>query len=187
MQFYPNGIYIQDLSLEQTPYICKNYPYRGIAAHYAFPLSRQRGKQWNLNAYLLSKHIQESEHGFFLIPSLSAAREYITHCKKLQCQILCLFVESSRPNPLWKDDIPQKTVLGYECANINFDPEFCWYLDNETVFFKERCHLNANGLFDTWEEADAFREKVYTLYPNEEEEFPYADTYVIRVSEVTCF
>ena len=186
MNFYPNGIYIQELSLERIPYACKNFTYRGLAAHYAFPLSRLRGKQWELSAYLLSKNVQQNEHGFFLIPTLFAAKDYAVHCKALQIPIRCLLVESSCSEPQWTNaDLPT-SVLGYECAYNDFsDPEFCWYLDNDAAFSEEQSCLNTNGLFNTWEEAAAFREKVYAIHPEEEEECPRENTYIIRVSEVT--
>ena len=92
MQFHPNGIYIQDLSPEQVPYVCRNFTYRGLAAHYAFPLSRLRGEQRELNAYLLSKNIQQNKYGFYLLPTLDAAKEYAAHCNKLKIPIRCLLV-----------------------------------------------------------------------------------------------
>ena len=186
MKFYSNGIYIQDLSLERVPYACKNFTYRGLAAHYAFPLSRLRGNEWELNVYLLSKNVRQNKHGFFLLPTLDIAKEYTAYCKELRIPIRCLLVESAFSEPQWINADISTSVLGYECAYNDFsDPEFCWYLDNDTAFSGEQSRLNDNGLFNTWEEAGAFREKIYTVHPEEEEECPFANTYVVRVSEVT--
>lgn len=185
MQVYPNGIYIQDLSLERVPYACKNFTYRGLAAYYAFPLSRLRGEHWELHAYRLSKNVQQNKHGFFLLPTFAVAKEYAAHCKELKIQIRCLLVESTVPEPQWTNAEILTNVLGYECAYNDFsDPEFCWYLDNDAAFSEEQSRLNANGLFNTWEEAGAFREKIYTVHPEEAEEHPYVNTYIVRISEV---
>lgn len=185
MQFYPNGLYIQDLSLERVPYACKNFTYHGLAAHYAFPLSRPRGNQWELDAYLLSKHVQQNDRGFFLLPSFDIAQEYAAHCRELRLPIRCLLVESAVSEPQWTNTDLLTSALGYECIYNDFsDPEFCWYLDNDAAFSDDCSRLNANGLFDNQEDASAFREKVYTVYPEEEEEHPRADTYIVRISEV---
>lgn len=178
--FYKNGILIQEVSPQMERHHCENFHNSGASAYYAFPLSGRTDK----NSLTLTRRIAQGDKPIELIDNLKLAREYVAYCNQLQIPIRALFIETAHSDIIWKDgDLPM-TLLGYECVYMDMsDPEYCWFLDEDLAFAQFLHQLNKNGLFETEQMASAYREEIYRVYPDEEEECAYQDSFVARISK----
>lgn len=179
--FYKNGILIQEVSPQMERYHCENFHNAGASAYYAFPLTGRTDRK----SLTLKRRLAQGDKLIELIDNLELAREYVAYCTQLQIPIRVLFIETAHSDILWKDgDLPM-TLLGYECAYMDMsDPEYCWFLDQDHAFAQFLHQLNKNGLFETEQMASAYREEIYRVYPDEEEECAYQDGFVARISEI---
>lgn len=178
---YKNGILIQEVSPQAKRYHCKNFRNAGASAYYSFPLSNKTDR----NSLALTSRLAHGDKPLELIDNFKLAREYAEYCTQLHISFRILFIETEHSDIIWKDgDLPM-TLLGYECAYMDMsDPEYCWFLDQDIAFARYLHQLNQNGLFNTEQAASAYREEVYRVYPYEEEECAYKDSFIARISEI---
>ena len=165
--FYPNGMYIQDLSndvadfLENGRFTFADKTYNGVARYIHFPLLRIKDPE----SETVSRKMYEGEHSIYndcksddIIPLLVITnaeyyKEYINRCNELGIKTRTYFIESIRKYPLWQSDLPELKTIGYEIINPNLCEEgLCWLLNTEPYkCFAEK--LNEYGLFDDYETA----------------------------------
>ena len=176
MNYYKNGILIQQIN-EKNIFLKKyadSFIYNGVHAlntaplvwfkkdkdAYIFsdtPLSdiKKDREAEELFEKQISKKIGENAYKFLeFFTDKELLKAYIAKCDSLEIPIRFLFVESSRyAEEIWPYEIPERTFLGYEVAEIPLDP---WTLLDLTRREQYECYrkaLNENGLFKTEEEA----------------------------------
>ena len=159
MNYYKNGILIQETN-EKNIFLKKyadSFLYNGVHALNTAPLVwfKKDKDAYELFIRQGRKKIKENEYkptDFFT--DMELLKAYIAKCDSLEIPIRFLFVESSRyAEEIWPYEIPERTFLGYEVAEIPLDP---WTLLDLTRREQYECYrkvLNENGLFKTEEEA----------------------------------
>ena len=159
MNYYKNGILIQQTN-DKNIFLKKyadSFIYNGVHIFCNTPLSniRKDREAEELFEKQISKKIGENAYKFLeFFTDKELLKAYIAKCDSLEIPIRFLFVESSRyAEEIWPYEIPERTFLGYEVAEIPLDP---WTLLELTRREQYECYrkvLNENGLFKTEEEA----------------------------------
>jgi len=165
---YANGIYIQDMSVENIDFLEKgrfalvDKVYCGAARYGKFPLAHIKDEIDNALCDRMAQGVYKDtkrENNFiplWVISDEQLYRDYMKRCNELDIKTRVCFIESTRCEPCWVGATPDLQTLGYEVVNPNLSEEgICWYL-NQAEYKRFAKKLNKHGLFDDFETAEAF-------------------------------
>ena len=184
MNFYQNGIIIQDLQ-KPTKYADK-FKYVGVNAFHQYPLcgiNDDECKELTKNLFSV-----KDKDGFYyeinFITDFDFAQRYINVCWKYNLPIRVLFIESTYFSEIWKGTIPVKTFLGFEYCEIPFDSQVITDLNCFDLFQKSITKLNSNGLFENTDDVLEFQNEYDIALQNNLIGDGDMDTFICKVYEV---
>ena len=184
MNLIPNGVIIQGLNTP-TDFMTK-VKYSGVNAYYHNPLSQIKDSDCkSISGEVFHK---ECDDGCYQILEFISDKDlfirYVNLCKKHNVPIRALFIESEYAFEHWTEDKPACKFIGYEYCEIPFDSQiitdFSWYTPLHCFLNK----LNSYGLFDSIDEAKAFKKKYDEEFDKGNIGDGEMDTFICRVSEI---
>lgn len=179
-----NGILIQDVTDFRD--VIKNFKYLGINAFYSYPLSFIENFQCRkLTLKQQSRKITENQYqSLEFISDKQLFEQYMKTCYEHKIDIRVLFIESAYTDEIWEEPLPCRKFLGYEYCPIPIDDQIITDIDWYPPFAEYWTRLNEYGLFNTFDEANAFKNRYDVAFNNDEIGDGEMDAYICRVSEV---
>lgn len=179
----PNGFLVQ--GLEDINYKVKNFKYLGINAYHQYPLSTVNDSYCKMITEQQRVKNIESEYQFLeFISDMELLKKYLGCCFKLGIKTRTLFIESRYPFEEWKEPFLNTVLLGYEYCPIPIDEQIITDLDWYPPFSKFWSKMNKNGLFDTYDDALAFKRTYDLSYNNKQIGDGEINAFICRVSEL---
>lgn len=181
----PNGIIIQQLT--NPGRYSFSFPYNGVNAFHQYPLCGIHDPE----CLALTKEVfsKETNDGYYIqtefMSSMELVNRYLRCCKKHRIPVRALFIESDYTDEIWTDTIPDMKFLGFEYCSLPFDNQIITDMDWSPCLSGFRSKLNANGLFDSFADAEAFREAYLKRMSEGMIGDGDMDAYIMRVSEVS--
>lgn len=196
-QFKPVGVVIQNLDAVSNR-LPKSYFYEGIMTYSDTPLERindireAAALQQEFYDWIIC---QNEDGGYGMKPEAFYSpvfmRRYINLCQKCRMNLRFLFLEYDGDEALWKFDIPQGMVLGYEVCDTprSFDLLHC--LEREE-YTEHREKLNYMGLFINHADALLYKESYEKEYysgasPYYRDISPKLKLHVFRLTYIKSF
>lgn len=179
-----NGVLIQALN-EKTKFI-KKICYEGINAYYQYPLIGLRDiESRRLTDEQLYRSVSDGlAVSLEFISNSDLYMRYLNKCKAMQIEVRALFIESAYSDEIWKDELPQMNVMGYEYCSIPIDEQIITDMDWYEPFSKYHNKLNQYGLFDSYEDALEFVQEYNVAMEEGHIGDGEMDAYICRVSEI---
>ena len=185
MKLYPNGILVQGLTLP-TNYL-SSINYHGILAYHDFPLQFIRNEKCKAISNKVPNFLFDDGTSVQLqfISNMDLAVEYNAICPENAIDIRNLFIESCYPDELWNGVIPKTTFLGFEYCTIPFDCQIVTDMEWYEPFHLFRSKLNANGLFDSYEDAVEFKRAYDDAVKKNEVGDDNPPCFIFKISELS--
>lgn len=180
----PNGVLIQGLN-DKTNFI-KNFSYDGINAYFSYPLLHLTDDE---SKKLTKEHLfkKKSDNSLIILEFITDCdlyTRYIKKCEELQIDVRVLFFESEYSDEIWKENLPEMDLLGYEYCPIPLDEQIITDLDWYIPLSKFWKKLNQYGLFDTYKDALEFKKTYDLAYKNKEIGDGEMSTFIFKVSKL---
>ena len=163
---YNNGYIIKDL-IDNEDLEIPHSVYRGLQSFHSWPLNKENDD--------ISKKLTDTVMDYFekknsyteIIQGTKLLTDYANHCKKLGIKIIIMKIMSESDKLMAEKDLYETEFLGYDCmaaCDVSYLAEIHM---KEGGTFEEyegiRTKLNANGLFDNYENVEEFIEKRNSL------------------------
>lgn len=116
---------------------------------------------------------------------MDLAVEYNVICRENAIDIRNLFIESCYSDELWNGVIPKTTFLGFEYCTIPFDCQIVTDMEWYEPFHLFRSKLNANGLFDSYEDAVEFKRAYDDAVKKNEVGDDNPPCFIFKISELS--
>ena len=183
-----NGIVVQDLRKPiPESYISNIHSrYKGIHQYYRAPLlgiCNDQCKKLTDEAMWL-RYEDGTASLLEFISNLDLAKRYINECENQSIPTRILFVESDYTEEIWKEKLPKIKLLGYEYLEIPFDTQIITDLDWCELFHPFHAILNENGLFNSVEDAQKFKESYDKAFQEGIVGDGETDNYILKVYEI---
>ena len=183
-----NGIIIQDLRkpIPESYISILHSRYKGIHQYYHAPLLGICNEQCKkLTDEAMWQRYEDGTSSLLeFISSLDLAKRYINECENQGIPIRILFAESDYAEEIWKDKLPKMKLLGYEYLEIPFDTQIITDLDWCQLFHPFHTLLNENGLFNSIEDAQKFKECYDKAFREGTVGDGETDNYILKVYEI---
>ncbi len=159
------GVILQEVTARSWTKDKLSFPYFGISAYQGDPLQgiKENGKPWldkkclAITNEVFSRKLPDGMYqSLEFISSEDLMNRYVALCKKHEKPIRVLFVENDYDCEIWNGSELDLDLLGYEVSSIPIDVQIIGDLDIYRQFEKFKNMLNANGLFDTSDQALEF-------------------------------
>lgn len=137
------------------------YNYQGVHAYFDDPLRSPELQNNRECREIEHRHLfRDLGDGFSqylnFVDNQAFLDEYLALCKKYNKPYRLLFVYSNWNAQIWSDPLPPMKLLGYEYCELPWELSCLLELAENPLFEQYRAKLNADGLFDTYEDAADF-------------------------------
>lgn len=155
---YNNGYIVKDL-IDNEDLLINHSAYKGIQSYHNWPLARE--------ADSVSKELTKEVNNYFdgndyieIIRDTKLIKRYLTHCNKLNMDVIIMKVMSSKNTFTADEDLDEVEELGYDCMagdSISYLTEVLAEDSNGLEVYKRfKDKLNSNGLLSSYEEVEDF-------------------------------
>ena len=169
MEYVNNGLYIQDINKEHS--MLRDFlgttlkQYAGINRFFYPFFSEDEDEDFNRTYWKVHYSEPDADNMkqlYFFINDKNNAKKYIDMCKSRGISMRFLFVQSTYKDEIWNGNVPEGKFLGYEVDELASDPYTLmdlFGLNNADLYRKYVARLNEYALFETEEDAVAFKQE----------------------------
>lgn len=163
---YNNGYIIKDL-IDNEDLEISHSVYRGLQSFHGWPLNKENDNISKKLTSTVMDYFEKKNNYIEILQEMKLLTDYAEHCKKLGVKIIIMKIMSESDRLIAEKDLREIEFLGYDCMAA-YDVSYLTEIHiKEGGIFEEyenmRTKLNANGLFNNYEDVEEFIEKRNSL------------------------